>query len=228
MTKVTVRTLPSHRVSVYVLTVTAQPDSVTYWDVVTYLLAQFPTIAESNIAAYTYIYPYPTADATGNGTNTATCQVVFALYNPASDNSLTDVLEPYVRHINQTYRQEATTQVSHSTFSNFYSMFLQYADDGGAGVDKVVGSWLLPPDTLEQHAFRDALKTFMGPKGGRLYMVSGKGVWNAKPRGGSDATNPAWRKALIHAGNSSRFTFTLFGFLEPLTFCSDFSKLDAT
>jgi hypothetical protein len=42
----------------------------------------------------------------------------------------------------------------------------------------------------------------LGDAGGRLYMVSGKGVWNSKPRGGSDAVNPAWRKTLIHAGKS--------------------------
>jgi len=29
--------------------------------------------------------------------------------------------------------------------------------------------------------------------------VSGKGVHNAKPRGGSNAINPAWRKAYVHS-----------------------------
>ena len=82
-------------------------------------------------------------------------------------------------------------------------MFLEFADDAGAGVDKVVGSRLLPPETLTQDAFRDALIDFLGDAGGRLYMVSGKGVWDAEPRGGSDAVNPAWRKALIHAGQSN-------------------------
>lgn len=30
------------------------------------------------------------------------------------------------------------------------------------------------------------------------YLVSGRGVWNAKPRGGGNAVNPAWRKAISH------------------------------
>ena len=28
------------------------------------------------------------------------------------------------------------------------------------------------------------MKIFLGKSGGRLYMVSGQGVWDAKPRGG--------------------------------------------
>lgn len=80
-------------------------------------------------------------------------------------------------------------------------MYEEYADLSKAGVDKVVGSWLLPPETLTNNEkFGDALKTFMGDVGARLYMVSGKGVWDVVPRGGGDAVNPAWRKALIHAG----------------------------
>lgn len=67
-------------------------------------------------------------------------------------------------------------------------------------MDKVVGSWLLPAETLTDDALRPALVQFLGQDGGRLYMVSGKGVWDAVPRGGSDAVNPAWRKALVHAG----------------------------
>ena len=67
----------------------------------------------------------------------------------------------------------------------------------------MVGSWLLPPETLTDDALIDALVKFLGDSGGGLYMVSGKGVWDAKPRGGGDAVNPAWRKALIHAGKPS-------------------------
>lgn len=71
----------------------------------------------------------------------------------------------------------------------------------------MVGSWLLPAETLTHNEdFGDALKTFMGDAGARFYMVSGKGVWDAVPRGGSDAVNPAWRKALIHAGELSSLT----------------------
>ena len=172
-----------------------------YWDSVAYLLAQYPTLADSNVAAFTYLYP--NTSAAGLGGDAASFDAVFALYDPASTSTLETLLAPFVRHVNNTYANRTTTKATSTVFPSFYSMFLKFADDSGAGVDKVVGSRLLPPKTLTAPAFSGALKEFLGEAGGRLYMVSGKGVWNAKPRGGSAAVNPAWRKALIHAGKQA-------------------------
>ncbi|KAJ5619478.1 hypothetical protein N7510_003462 [Penicillium lagena] len=204
LTKVTIRTVPSTPIAIYDFTIEAQPNSTAYWDSVAYLLAQFPTLSDSNVAAYTYLYP--NTSAAGLGGDVASFQAVFALYDPASANILEDLLKPYVRHVNETYSNQTTRKVTSTVFSNFYSMFLEYADDDGAGVDKVVGSRLLPPEILTEDAFSGALMDFLGDSGGRLYMVSGKGVWDAEPRGGSDAVNPAWRKALIHAVTSQSWT----------------------
>lgn len=190
----TVRTVPSTPIAIYDFTIEAQPNSIAYWDSVAYLLAQYPALSDANVAAFTYLYP--------NKDDVASFKAIFVLYNPPSTGTLEELLEPFICHINETYSNQITTKATSKTFPNFYSMFLQYADDAGAGVDKVVGSRLLPPDTLREEAFMDALKTFLGDSGGRLYMVSGKGVWDSKPRGGSDAVNPAWRKTLIHAGKS--------------------------
>lgn len=201
LTKVTIRTVPSTPIAIYDFTIEAQPNSSAYWDSVAYLLAQFPTLSESNVAAYTYLYP--NTSAAGLGGDVASFQAVFALYDPASARTLEVLLEPFLRHVNETYSNQTTTKATSTVFSNFYSMFLKYADDDGAGVDKVVGSRLLPPETLTEDAFSGALMDFLGDSGGRLYMVSSKGVWDAEPRGGKDAVNPAWRKALIHAGKSS-------------------------
>ncbi|QKX58297.1 uncharacterized protein TRUGW13939_05419 [Talaromyces rugulosus] len=204
LTKVTVRTVPSSPIAVYDFTIEAQINSRAYWDSVAYLLAQYPTLSDSNVAAYTYMYP--NTSAAGLGGDIASFEAVFALYDPASANILENLLKPFLHHVNETYSGQITTKATSTIFPNFYSMFLKYADDGGAGVDKVVGSRLLPPETLTKDAFRGALMDFMGDAGGRLYMVSGKGVWDAKPRGGSDAVNPAWRKALIHAVASQDWT----------------------
>jgi hypothetical protein len=203
LTKVTVRTVPSTPIAVYDFTVEAKPNSTAYWDSVAYLLAQFPTLSDSNVVAYSYLYP--NTSAAGLQGDVALFQTLFALYDPASASTLEELLTPFIRHVNETYSKQTTTKATSTVFSNFYSMFLEYADDDGAGVDKVVGSRLLPPETLTEDAFSDALMDFLGDAGGRLYMVSGKGVWDAEPRGGSDAVSPAWRKALIHAGKSSYY-----------------------
>jgi hypothetical protein len=64
---------------------------------------------------------------------------------------------------------------------------------------------LLDEATLSgnQTALKEALKGYIGEgltASGTLYLLGGKGVWDAQPRGGSDAVNPAWRKALGHFG----------------------------
>lgn len=191
----TIRTVPSTPIAIYDFTLEAQINSSAYWDSVTYLLAQYPTLSDLNVAAYTYLYPNGLGDD-----DLASFRAIFALYNPVSETTLEDILKPSLTHVDETYSTKLTTNAILTLFPDFYSMSLAYADDTGAGVDKVVGSRLLPPETLTNDAFPGALKDFLGTAGGRLYMVSGKGVWDAKPRGGSDAINPAWRKALVHAG----------------------------
>ncbi|KAJ5097411.1 hypothetical protein N7456_008132 [Penicillium angulare] len=203
LTKVTIRTVPSSPIAVYDFTIETPVNETSFWDSISYLLAQYPTLADSGVAAYTYIYPNTSAAGVASGQGNASFQVVFALYNPASQYELEELLESFIQQINTTYSdQKLSTKVSSTIFPTFYEMFMEYADDEGAGVDKVVGSRLLPPSTLEKDEFRNALIQFLGDAGGRLYMVSGKGVWDAKPRNGGDAVNPAWRKALIHAGVS--------------------------
>lgn len=192
--------------AVYDFTIETTPNSTAYWESVAYMVAQYPTLANSSVAAFTYLYP--NTSAAGLGGDKATFEAVFAIYDPSSSTTLEDLLDPYVQQIEKDFPNQITTKVSSTVFPNFHSMFLKYADDNGAGVDKVVGSWLLPPDTLKEDAFGDALVDFLGPAGGRLYMVSGTGVWDAKPRGGGNAINPAWRKALVHAGKSGHIVLS--------------------
>lgn len=154
----------------------------------------------------------------------ATFQGVFVLPGPPSATILEDLWAPIWVYVNETYPNQTVTQVKSNVFPNLYDAFLKYADVSTAGVDKVVGSWLLPAETLTEDTLKNALITFLGVSGARLYMVSGKGVWNAKPRGGSDAVNPAWRKALIHAGQSLYWNRKV----QILIFCSNFPRLDAS
>jgi hypothetical protein len=183
---------------VYDFTLETAPNSTTYWEILSYFLAQYPTLSAANISSYTYLFANTTSS---DGEAVASFQGVFALPDASSAISLADIWAPFWAHVNETYPNQTTTKVVSNLFPNLYAMYEKYADPSKAGVDKVVGSWLLPPGTLTKNEdFSDALITFMGDAGARLYMVSGQGVWDVLPRGGSDAVNPAWRKALIHAG----------------------------
>ncbi|KAE9366414.1 FAD-binding domain-containing protein [Stipitochalara longipes BDJ] len=204
LTKVTIRTIPSPRLAVYNFNLQTEPNSTAYWDILAYFLAQYPALSAANVAAFTYLFP--NAPLTEGGPPVSSFEAVLALPDPTSANELEDLLAPIWAHINETYPGPIITGATSTVFPDLYSMFLEYADASTAGVDKVVGSWLLPAETLTDDEFKDTLKTFLGESGGRLYMVSGKGVWDAAPRGGSDAVNPAWRKALIHAVTSQNWT----------------------
>lgn len=199
MTKITVRTLPATPIAVYSFAFTTEPHSATYWDIVAYYVSQFPALSDANVAGFIYIYPNITQ--TEGSSPVASFQAIFALPEPLSPTALEDLWAPSWAHVNETYSNiTISTQVSSTIYQDLYDLFLVYQDSQDAGLDKVVGSWLLPPDVLKEDKMKDALIDFVGESGARLYMVSGKGVWDAMPRGGSDAVNPAWRKALIHAG----------------------------
>jgi hypothetical protein len=223
LTKITVRTFPSPPIAVYNFILEAtEPNSTAYWEIVAYFLAQFPTFSAANVSALATLYPNVTL---GNlGGPMAGFEGVFVLPEPASASTLEDLWAPFWAHVNETYPDQQVTRATSTVFPKFYDMFLKYADNSPSGVDKVVGSWLLPPETLTDNALIGALIDFVGESGGRLMMVSGKGVWDAEPRGGSDAVNPAWRKALIHAGKSS-LVVRRFKDSDPF---SDFPKLDAS
>ncbi|KAN0089987.1 FAD-binding domain containing protein [Hyaloscypha variabilis] len=204
LTKVTIRTIPSPRLAVYNFNLQTEPNSTAYWEILAYFLAQYPALSAANVSAFTYLYPNITI--TDGGPRVASFEAVLVLTDPTSETELEDLWAPFWTHVNETYNGQFVNQTTSSVFPNLYSMFLDYADASTAGVDKVVGSWLLPADTLTDENFKDTLVTFVGESGSRLYMVSGKGVWDAKPRDGGDAVNPAWRKALIHAVTSQDWT----------------------
>jgi len=163
-----------------------------------YFLSKYPSLSASKVSSYTYLYANATSDS---WEAIASFQGVFALPDASSADTLAELWAPIWAYINETYPNQTETKVVSTLFPNLYALYEAYADPSTAGVDKVVGSWLLPPETLtENEGLGDALRTFMGDSGARLYMVAGEGVWDAVPRGGSNAVNPGWRKALVHAG----------------------------
>jgi hypothetical protein len=95
--------------------------------------------------------------------------------------------------------------VTPTLYKDFYSYYAVNNGPLNAGFDIVLGSRLLDEETLTKNltAVIEAFKTTTPPGSTTdVYLVGGKGVQNAVPRGGSNAVNPAWRKALAHTGQS--------------------------
>jgi hypothetical protein len=88
-----------------------------------------------------------------------------------------------------------------------YDSWLEYYDvhfdNGTTGGGAHMVSRLLDEESLtsDPEALKKALTAATGASEREMidfYLLGGKGVHNAKPRGGSNSVNPGWRKAYIH------------------------------
>ena len=200
------RTIPSTQIGLYDFQLRAGPDSTTYWDIVGYVSAQLPILSAANVSAFLYLYLYPNLRSTDSTSSAASLEGIFALPKPASSDVLENLWRPIWQRINETHPGQSAGQARSILFPNLFDLFREYADASTAGVDKAVGSWLLPSDTLMDTVLLMHWK---------FSWVAGRGVWNAKPRGG-DAVNPAWREALVHAGELG---YTADPARNVITFC---------
>lgn len=88
------------------------------------------------------------------------------------------------------------------TYGTFLEWFDENFDAGTCGASAVLKSRLIDESALTEdpEAIVDALMSASAPTGGMsIFLLGGKEVNEAKPRGGSNAVNPGWRKAFVHS-----------------------------
>ena len=88
-------------------------------------------------------------------------------------------------------------------YPSFLDWFKVNKDSGEAGTDICGGGRLLSEKhlTADVDALVEMIGTNMDAVGRfSAFIVSGKGVHEAQPRGGGNAVVPAWRKAIVHCG----------------------------
>jgi len=87
-------------------------------------------------------------------------------------------------------------------YPGYYSWWSQEIHPRTVGIELALGSRLLDKESLTRNDTRlkEALQAAI-PEGSMMlgHLLAGKGVRDARPAGGSDAVNPAWRKAYSHA-----------------------------
>lgn len=177
------------------------PNSDTFWDFSTYLLSQYPALAELGMAGYGSYIPDSSIDGIAKGIFSG------SFFNPGSESntssSLAAALEPIYQHVNATWPGQFQITETAKTYPQFNDYFQTSSGPNDAGGDITIGSRLLDAKALsgDLAALKKALKA-SSPTGMLAVLVSGKGVRDAIPRGGSNAVNPAWRKSLVHASSS--------------------------
>jgi hypothetical protein len=201
ITSTTIAAWPTVPFIHYNVTFGTLAESEPFWDSMAYWLSQYPVLAEVGLSGYGDIEP----NVSIGSINYGGFQGEFLLPVLSPENTTTSIaaaIDPILANINETwpgYFQFATNAI---TYPSFYDWWLYTNGPDWAGVDFMVGSRLLPAEALTANltALKIALQGFVNPQAADISVdfVSGKGVWNAVPRGGSDAVNPAWRKAVVH------------------------------
>ena len=180
-----------------------------YWSTVAYILSRYPNLSSQGFAGF----PFILQDYTNPDLNITTPVSAFArnffmplLSATNTSETLAAAVTDVFNNAIAPYPGQFQSLVIPATYPDFYSWFKDNDGPLDGGFDGLVGSWLLDEKALttDLNALKEAIKTFTQPGSPSApCLVSGKGVWDAVPRAGSDSLNPAWRKAVMHFSKSS-------------------------
>ncbi|KAI9770052.1 MAG: hypothetical protein M1839_003280 [Geoglossum umbratile] len=214
LTSVTLKAFPSTPFATAKFFLSTPTASEAYWDVIAYILSQYPSLSTQGIAGYPIILPNFTNSALNITTPVAGFGGLFfiPLLSPSNTSaSLTTTIANLFADATAPYPLQFEFSIIPEIYPDFYSWYKNHNGPLDAGYNILVGSRLLDVKALTANltALKEAFKRFTPP--GSIsgpFLVSGKGVWDAVPRGGSNSVNPAWRTALVHSSESFLSTIT--------------------
>ncbi|KAF5019500.1 hypothetical protein F66182_8507 [Fusarium sp. NRRL 66182] len=210
LTSVTLKTYKTPKILSSYWTIGTDANAPFVHDMLAYAVSKFPSLADAGLSGYARMtprIPNPTP-APGLPDEIGGIGGVFTALDVQDPSYIDKLLKP----INETLQKRWPGAVLFTATTTQYSSFLEwykiYYDTGAAGESNYIVSRLLTKESLEddETALRDALKAGMVPSGGMmLHLVAGKGVRDARPRGGSISANPGWKKTYIHAVGGQSF-----------------------
>ncbi|KAF7557179.1 hypothetical protein G7Z17_g865 [Cylindrodendrum hubeiense] len=210
ITAVTLKTHPSPKLLSSSWMLLTDPDAPFLYDAIAYTLSQFPSLGDAGLSGYSVSIssmPNP-IPSPGGHTEIAGIGGRFILQDTEDVQHMEDLLAP----LNETIQARWAGSVQVILDTVFYGSFLEwfnvYYDQGTAGNSSYLVSRLLDKSALESNAtsLAAAVKEAMRTSGNFMaYIVSGRGVHDAVPRGGSDAANPGWRKSYVHSITAQGF-----------------------
>lgn len=207
LTSVTLKTIPSPKVASLTFQFATLSSNPFAFDAVAYFLGQLPTLEQSGISGYPIVFKSAASVVGGVETlYTGVVGKVIMLNTPTKQTAL-DQINPIFANISQTWPGAFSFYSDVVEFASFGAWYEQNYDPSPVGYSNVMGSRLLDTQALTGNitATKLAFEKFAAGGQATAYIVSGKGVWTAKPRGGSTAVNPAWRRTVVHATASVSF-----------------------
>jgi hypothetical protein len=182
-----------------------------FWAGTTYLHSQLPHLSDEGVMGYYYVQP--TAIQTNNA-SVSTFSWEMLMLNTSAD-AMDALMEPINTHLSSArYGPDITFGSVAREYQSYYSWWSQEIHPRTVGIGLAIGSRLLDKESLTSNEMRlkQALQAAI-PKGSMMlgHLLAGKGVKDARPAGGGNAVNPAWRKAYSHTGqlNISACFFSL-------------------
>lgn len=201
LTSVTLRTFPTPKItSRLTIIVTTNLTEPAVFDMIAYVLSQFPSLGDRGLSGYSYFFPaFPNPFDGGN--TTVTGILASTALQDSTESAMQDLWDPITAHITATWPSTFEIVQVPDAYPSFYAWFAEHYDTTPAGTNTVGGSRLLGAKELTANLTLNAqvFRQFSSNGAGTAFLVAGKGVHNAEPRGGSNAVNPAWRRAYVHA-----------------------------
>ncbi|KAH7232093.1 hypothetical protein B0J15DRAFT_539316 [Fusarium solani] len=180
------------------------------YDVIAYSLSLFPSLGDAGLSGYTLISPGIENPVPIPGAPKEVAGILgqFIVQDVEDPEYTEKIWKPINETIQKRWSGAVQLLVGKEEYPSFLKWFDVHYDQDTAGNSSYLVSRLLSKEALDgdQDALKRALKSAMGPSGGMgAFLVAGKGVRDAKPRGGSDAVNPGWRKSYVHALSGKGF-----------------------
>lgn len=205
MTSVTIKAFPSTPyATALAFLANPVPGSSVLWSAIASILSQYSSLDAQGISGYTFINPNFTSAAFNITSPVDAFYESFNLPLLHPENStalLAKALNDVFNTATAPYPGSFVQSVAPRLWDDFYSFYTVNNGPLNAGFDFIIGSRLLSTESLtdNQTAVIEAFRAAAPPSSStEVNLVAGHGVRNAQPRGGSNAVNPAWRKALVH------------------------------
>lgn len=193
------------------------PEMPAVLEFVVWAASKIPYIADSGLSGYLMStvnspppVPIPGLPPTVAGLLGAT--ITLDTHDPAD---IYKIFKPINDTIQERWPGQVEVVIIIQPYDSFLDWYLENYDKGEAGDSAYLISRLMDKDLLTKDL--DVLSDAIEPAlvdGGWLgtYLVAGKGVHEAKPRGGGNSVHPAWRSAYVHAGKYTIHQHTVFGY----------------
>ena len=163
----------------------------TFWQATAYFHSQLPYLVKNGMMGY-----YNMTPVVANSSSTALLISGGFIILNTTTSTLDAIFNPVLDHLASSFPVEVTSSTQHAP--NFYEWWKTYYPVSPvATIDSMLGNRLLDEKALSSPTLADDLRAAYPTVGLLFNLVSGPGVWHAKPPGGLGSMTPAWREAVV-------------------------------